>query len=151
MPNCSDRFDQSNCLEFSDTRREFVCKDHKEKRKYIGRNPNRNTICKFQVDKCLIPHSAQEQADYLVINNTIRVAYLIELKGSDLRKAISQLDTTLSTLLPKLGDCQINARVVLSKVPTTHLNSSDYIRFKKRIKRLRGTLKQQSRQMTETL
>lgn len=138
-----------NCQLFSDNRSRAVFKDAKVSREYIGKNINKKELKGLRVDDCLIIDG--QKCDYLLINVNDKTIYFIELKGSDLMKAIDQIDQTLDILLPKLEHQAVHGRVVLSKVNTPNLVSSRYIKLKKRLKDLNGTLEQKSIQMEENI
>jgi hypothetical protein len=138
-----------NCQLFSDNRSRAVFKDAKASREYIAKNLNKKELKGLRVDDCLITDG--QKCDYLLININDKTIYFIELKGSDLIKAIDQIDRTLDILLPKFEHQAVHGRVVLSKVNTPNLVSSRYIKLKKRLKDLNGTLEQKSIQMEENI
>jgi hypothetical protein len=138
-----------DCEKFSGKHKLVVFKDDKVSRKYIGKNPNQKELIGLRVDDCLILEG--QKCDYLLINFNDKTLYFIELKGSDLVKAIDQIDRTLDILLPKIEHQTVNGRVVLSRVSTPDLVSSRYIKLKKRLKDLNGTLEQKSVLMEETI
>lgn len=138
-----------DCQLFSDNRSRAVFKDAKVSREYIGKNINKKELKGLRVDDCLIIDG--QKCDYLLININDKTLYFIELKGSDLIKAIDQIDRTLDILLPKFEHQAVHGRVVLSKVNTPNLVSSRYIKLKKRLKDLNGTLEQKSIQMEENI
>ena len=78
------------------------------------------------------------------------MAYLVELKGSDLLKAVKQIDASLNALRLQ-EELAINARIVLTRVNSIALRDTQYLRLKKRMKSLGGSLKQQTQQMQETI
>ena len=123
-----------DCQLFSDNRSRAVFKDAKVSREYIGKNANKKELIGLRVDDCLILEG--QKCDYLLINVDDKTLYFIELKGSDLIKAINQIDRTLDILLPKIEHQTVNGRVVLSRVSTPDLVSSRYIKLKKRLKKL---------------
>ena len=81
--------------------------------KHIGCNVNRHLIRHYLVDKGIIPQNdPQERCDYLLINDTDKRAYYIELKGSDLEKAIRQIDNTIRLLHSGISTYTIFPRIV---------------------------------------
>ena len=65
--------------------------------KHIGINERRHEVRQFKVDGDILPTGkAPLRCDYLVVNDTARRTYFIELKGSDVKKAMGQLDNTLA-------------------------------------------------------
>lgn len=138
-----------DCEKFSGKHKQVVFKDNKVSRKYIGKNPAQKELIGLRVDDCLIFEG--QKCDYLLINVNDKTLYFIELKGSDLVKAIDQIDRTLDILLPKIEHQTVHGRVVLSRVSTPDLVSSRYIKLKKRLKDLNGTLEQKSVLMEEII
>lgn len=118
--------------------------------KYVADNPNINEIDCYHVDGCVT--SIQKKCDYLLLNLNQLNAYLIELKGSDLLNAIEQLNSTLDFLITRLANYNINARVVLTKVYAPDLLTSKFLRFRKRINSLNGTIIQKTgKQLVEQI
>ena len=68
-------------------------------------------------------------------------AFFVELKGHDLQKALSQIDSSINKLkdeIPELQEFKIYARIVLNRNPTPDINSSIEIKLKKRLKQQNG-------------
>ncbi|MFK7949949.1 MAG: hypothetical protein AB8G11_20330 [Saprospiraceae bacterium] len=143
--------DKPECLEFSDKRKTIICKDKRAKSVYEGRNHDLKTFCKYHLDSCLIKGSKTKKNDFLLINSDERKSYFIELKGSDLVKAIHQVDSSVTALQSKFKGYAIYGRIVLTRVNTTDLRSSEYRKLKKRLERTGGNLKQESQKMIEHL
>ena len=71
---------------------------------HIGRNVDRSYIRQFRVDKDI--YGATDRAprcDYILLNDNKRTAYFIELKGSDIERAIEQIDYSVSEINSSLG------------------------------------------------
>ena len=80
---------------------------------HIGENPNHNYIRQFKVDGEVISAASQEQrCDYLLLNDTETRSFYIELKGSDLPKAISQIENTIKLISPSIKKYVIFRRIV---------------------------------------
>ena len=62
------------------------------------------------------------------------MAYLIELKGSDLVKAVQQLETTERTLKQELSAYNLQYRIVANKCKTQEIRSSAYRKYQLRWK-----------------
>jgi len=62
--------------------------------KFQVQNPDKRVLSKVKVDGCLIA-DGRERCDWIVACNDIGKAMFIELKGCNLDKAISQLESTL--------------------------------------------------------
>ncbi len=133
---CNDLFRESECNEFCDTRKTIVVKDSGNKQEYRVTNKNGKEICKIKVDGCLIKES--ERCDYLILACEDKSAFFVELKGHDLKKAIGQIDSSLTNLITEIKEFKIYARIVLNRNPTPDINSSIEIKLKKRLKQQNG-------------
>ena len=136
MNNCENKF-SADCLAFFDNRK--IINVEENSRKFVETNSKQKSFALYHVDGCIIVEG--QKCDFLLLNCSELIAYLIELKGSDLIHAVRQINTTLSHLLSDLADfTKINARIVLTKVNTPDLKSSNLIKLEKRIRKLGGTL-----------
>lgn len=80
---------------------------------HIGRNPKQDHIRQFKVDGEVLKAGTPEQrCDYLLLNDTRRKAYYIELKGSDIPKAIEQIENTILLLSSSITKYQSFPRIV---------------------------------------
>jgi hypothetical protein len=80
-------------------------------------NTSRISVEKIKVDGCLISDNS-ERCDWLfVIKSCEEFAYFIELKGCDLKKAISQLESTIISTKDRFKDTSKKCYVVTSRVP----------------------------------
>ena len=84
----------------------------------------------------------------MLINEDKRVAYLIELKGSDLVKAASQLAATEEVLNQELSNYRLQYRIVANKCKTQEIYSSAYRKYQIRWK---GRLIQKTRFIEEEI
>lgn len=139
------RFD-IKCEDFSDNRVRIVLCDKRGKSEYRADNIKEKRVTALRIDGCLIIDG--EKCDYLLLvcndmacNNSD--AYFIELKGSDLMKAISQIDRSFDLLKDKLkGFERISARVTLTKYDVPKLrNNPIFIRLSNKLKQHNGDLK----------
>ena len=87
--------------------------------------------------------------DYLLINDSSKEAYYIELKGQDIRKAVTQVIAAEKICKEDLMGFKSNFRIIPSKVRAEELRSVEYRRLLEKV----GTnrLKCQSNKMIETL
>lgn len=79
--------------------RTVVCEENKCS--FIVKAPKKWVLEKIKIDGGLINNNLTERCDYAVkaySGNNLDTYIFIELKGTDLRKAISQLETTINTL-----------------------------------------------------
>ena len=136
MNNCETKF-SADCLAFFDNRK--IMNVEENSRKFVGINSKNKPFTLYRVDGCIMMEG--QKCDFLLLNCSELLAYLIELKGSDLIRAVRQINATLSHLLGNLTDFKkINARIVLTKVNTPDLKSTELIKLEKRIRQLGGTL-----------
>ena len=101
--------------------------------KYIANNDNCKMISEFIVDGCIIKDD-REKCDFMLLDYDGKKVYFIELKGSDLSKAYSQLVETIRFFknyekfqINILKNYKILARIVLIKgnVPNIRYRSYD--------------------------
>lgn len=137
-----------NCAEFvNEIRAIVVCSDRNSSTNYRYNNTSRNRLTKYTVDGCLI--TIEERCDYLLINCNQLKSFFIELKGSDLSKAIDQIDSSITRLKPTLINYSVNARIVLTRVNTVDLKSAKFLKFEKRVQSLGGNVIKRSRLLEE--
>jgi len=138
-----------NCFEFvNQNRLTVICTDHKSSTTFIYDNKSSDKLTKYKIDGCLISDEGAK-CDFLLLNCNKKQSFFIELKGSDLIRAIEQIDRSIDMLIGSIEDFSINARIVLTRVNTIDLRNTKYLRLERRMKRLGGDLKKQSRRMTE--
>jgi hypothetical protein len=86
-------------------------------RKFIIRNESHKTICVIDVDGCLLDDST-EKCDYAFeIDDPFTSVIYVELKGSDISKALSQLTSTLRHCGARHGKSKRVCYIVASRVP----------------------------------
>lgn len=146
------------CEKFYDNRVKIVLKDKKGKSQFLVNNPNRYNVCCLLIDGCLIESQEEEKTDFLLLkccekeDNKTSTAYFVELKGSNLIKAVRQINNSLNILLPKLEDFSIiNGRIITTRVDKIDLLHTDYKALQQRLKKLNGSLEQKSIQMEENI
>lgn len=66
----------------------------------VKENNLRSVVRQYKVDGNII--TVGNKCDYLVLNDDLKTAYLIELKGSEIPRAIKQLDDTFSAIYGKM-------------------------------------------------
>ena len=144
MPKCNCKaFDK--CFEFQHEQRKIVtCSDAgSSKTKYVYYNKNGNNLSKYRVDNCLIIGD-NTKCDYLLLNCEQKQSYFIELKGSDIIRAIKQIDRSIEILKSNLIGFSFYARIVVTRVNTIDTRDTRYLKFKKKLKSLGGDVKEQS-------
>lgn len=107
-------------------------------------NVSNSEVTHYQIDGKVI--KTGDRCDYLLMNETSKTAYLIELKGSDLVKAASQLEATENALRSQLVEYQLQYRIVANKCKTQEIHSSAYrkyqIRWKSRLLQKTGYIEE---------
>lgn len=138
-----------NCFEFAEQKIKIVtCTDRKSSTKYIYENDSLDTLSKYRVDGCII-NDEDSKCDYLLLNCTKKISYFVELKGSDLIKAVEQINRSIDILHKDFIEYSVEARIVLTRVNTTDLKSTKLIKLESKLKKLNGKLIKQTRQLTE--
>lgn len=102
---------------------------------HILKNPDRIHVYQYHIDGEIINDSIGKRCDYIVEAETSAkaTAYLIELKGSDIRGAGEQIENTISRI-PALNDYIIKCRIVANKARTHEIESTEIKRFKRKYK-----------------
>ena len=90
--------------------------------KHVGINDQSHEIRQFQIDGGAITGTAVLRCDYLVVNDTARRAYYIELKGSDVKKAMRQIDNTVA-MTKDLDGYTVFPRIIFKG--TINVNTSE--------------------------
>ena len=103
------------------------------------RNPNKIKLKKIQVDGGLISSSKQEKCDYIVHWQDSCVAY-IELKGSDLIKAFSQVESTIRVTKYEFDSFKTAQCVIVCSRIRLPKSDSTVTKLKKKMKELTGTV-----------
>lgn len=110
----------------------IVSKDKGESRRHIAHNENNHKVTHYKIDGVVI--KTGERCDFLLFDEEIRRAYLIELKGSDLVRASRQLETTERELRQSLNGYQLQYRIAVSKARTHAIKHVEFRRFEKKCK-----------------
>lgn len=98
---------------------------------HIGNNKDSNYVRQYQIDGQVVPStSAAERCDYLLLNDTKQDAYYIELKGSDIHKAMRQVDNSVRMIQSSHPGYTIYRRIVYHS-GSHDVNSSTVTRWKR--------------------
>lgn len=123
---------------------QIVSRDKKNPQYHKGINVERAYVTHYKIDGVVLETGSR--CDYLLINEKKRIAYLIELKGSDLVKAAQQLEFTEKALQKELADYELQYRIVANKCKTQEIQSSAYrkyqIRWKGRLRQGTGFIEE---------
>lgn len=60
-----------------------------------GKNASRCAVRQFKIDGDVFKDGDAQRCDFLLLNDDKQTSYYIELKGSDLPKAINQIEHTI--------------------------------------------------------
>lgn len=111
---------------------QIVSKDKGNPQYHKGKNIAKAYVTHYKIDGIII--KTGNRCDYLLMNENTQVAYLIELKGSDLVKAAEQLEATEKVLQQALSAYKLQYRIVANKCKTQEINSSAYRKYQIRWK-----------------
>lgn len=90
---------------------------HENKSRFEVTNEDQYTAKKIQVDGCLIGED-QEKCDWIICSDDPKkIAFFIELKGSNIDKAISQLASTLRLTKAKFDQHKKQCFAVTTRIP----------------------------------
>lgn len=99
------------------TDKQIVLQENKSKITFL--NPNGIKVRKIRVDGCVIQDNESLRCDYLLIlsldNQELEI--YVELKGSDVRHAVEQLESTIKTLSDDIQKKKKLCFVVSTRVP----------------------------------
>jgi len=150
MPECNCKAFNSN-FEFQHEDRKIVSfKDRGHSTEFRYSNLSSNHLAKYRVDGGLITDNGAK-CDYLLLNCEKKQSYFIELKGSDIIRAIEQIDRSIDLLKNSLPDFAFFARIVVTRVNTTNLKNSKLLKLDKKVNFLKGNLKKHSGLLEETV
>lgn len=113
------------------TKRQRTIVSEENKRKHIANNVDGNIVHHFKIDGGIVPtSSSMPRCDYLVINLEKKNAYPIELKGTDVKRAVDQIRSTINYLGGELSTYSILPRIIYTS--NTHdVRDSKVRSFKK--------------------
>ena len=103
-----------------------VSSDSKSRCQHILNNPDgKNSLRQYKLDEDIFPQ--RTCCDFLVLNDTLRNAYFIELKGRDFTHGIEQLRSAENLLHSELSDYKklfrlIHTRNLVHRLRTSKIN-----------------------------
>ena len=105
-----------------------VCSE--KKNKHILNNPTLLKVYKYQIDGDILTDSDSEKCDYITEVETPGkpTGYVIELKGSDLEKALSQISSTINRY-NLTSSYNVLPRIIIHKARTQKVHGSAYRKF----------------------
>lgn len=109
----------------------IVSRDKGNRVQHRAINPQRiYDVRKYQLDGDLVKQ--EKCCDFLLVNDTKRKAYLIELKGGNIDEAVSQLEAGEKKCKDELQGYMFLYRIVCSKAKTHKIESTTFRRFKEK-------------------
>ena len=135
------------CLQFCDKRSELICREKGKEYRLKNRN-NQYKILSMRIDGGVITtdkYTPQgiSKCDYLFLidSDPSPVAILIELKGTDLNKAISQIESTLDLFENAFKKCKkVYGRIVYAGGTPKIRNTPKFIALQRKLKSMNGSL-----------
>lgn len=111
--------------------RTIVSPEPRTKRQHRAINKDSCRVTQYKVDGDVIRDTAI-RCDYLVMNDDLKEAYLIELKGSDIEHVLDQLEATAKRLRTELREYYVKYRIVCSRARTQAIYGSKCKKFKQK-------------------
>lgn len=101
------------------------------KKHIIDNRKSKYCIYKYKIDGDIVTSQTDSKCDYIVEIDTDNesIAFIIELKGSDVSHAIDQIKSTLGIFKEKLRGYKIRPRIICSS-RVHSINSSKIRKFK---------------------
>jgi hypothetical protein len=151
MPAICETMEKHRCADCNNNKIVVAQDEKNPKCEYRLINNSAKRVCKVTVDGCYV--TEDKRCDFLLIDCDSKAAFFIELKGSDVLKAVEQIDETINRFWHQMNGFIINGRIVSTKVPVPRLfmNNPKTQRLEKKLKSANGTLKYQTVQMKEAL
>lgn len=133
MKSLSEHICTCNNCELNSNKKIIVAKGPKTEYRII--NENEKVINKYIVDDCLLKtKQREEKCDYLILINQIKDAYFVECKGSDVIKAVSQLESSIDSLNNKIAGYVLKGRIISTRVYSPDLRMQAYKRLREKLK-----------------
>lgn len=115
------------------------CKEHQKEihskennSEHIAVNIDGDSVRQIKIDGDILPadYNQERRADYLILDETKKTVYLIELKGSHIMSAFLQLENTNKKLSNALKGHKVYWRVICSS-RTVNLKNNDVKKYQK--------------------
>lgn len=111
------------------TQKTIVSRDKGNARMHRAINPGQQFhVRHYQLDGDIVKQ--QKCCDYLLINDSSKTAYFIELKGGNIDDAVPQLQKGADFCRPELPGYSFYYRIVASKVRTHDVQKNTFRKFK---------------------
>ena len=149
--------DKDTCIEFSDTRTNPKCEENGKK--YIINNEKNYRVTLYKIDGGVIVvdktvPSDLTKCDYLfcIQKEEKDIAVLVELKGTDVQKALKQIRATYEMFKSFLNKFDVvNCRVIVTNATPKIYATPAFVSIQRELKRKNGDLLIHERQMNEKI
>ncbi|MCL1989100.1 MAG: hypothetical protein FWG64_14175 [Firmicutes bacterium] len=84
-------------------------------------------VTQYKIDGVILKN--ETCCDFLVINEETRIAYLIELKGHGIEKAVDQLESTEKKLSKQLENYDLRFRIIAKRFPKPARETTKFKKF----------------------
>jgi hypothetical protein len=148
MSNCKCKVFNHD-FEFQHERRSVVSCSDRGSVIYRYHNESSDFLSEYQVDGGLI-NDSNAKCDFLLLNCNKKYSFFIELKGSDISRAIDQIDRSIDVLKDNLSGFSIFGRIVLTRVNTPNLDKLKIKKLERKLSSFNGNLKKQTKLIEET-
>lgn len=123
--------DKSKCGEYQKI---IVSRDTGNKREHRAINSNgKHKVRQYKLDGDIVKQ--RKSCDFLVLNDSVKKAYYIELKGENIDEAIPQLESAVQICSQELRQYDVFYRIVCSKIRTHKINSNKFRKFQAKVGR----------------
>ena len=110
----------------------IVSRDERVKREHRATNSHgKYEVRQYKLDGELVKN--KKCCDFLLLNDSLKKAYFIELKGSNIDEAIPQLESAEVMFRAELSGYIILYRIVCSKVRAHKVNSNNFRKFRAKV------------------
>lgn len=106
----------------------IVSKDKGASSEHRAHNRSSSDVRHYRLDGDIVKN--QSCCDFLLLNDTKKDAYLIELKGRDITKGVKQLEAGYSLFSRALINYTIYYRLIYTKARTHSVEGNDFRKFK---------------------
>lgn len=108
-----------------------VSRDRGAQREHRANNPQRKfDLRHYKLDGVLIKQTTC--CDYLLVNDSRKKAYFIELKGGNIDDAVDQLEAGEQMCIAELGGYSLFYRIVCSKAKTHKIRNIKFRKFREK-------------------
>lgn len=109
----------------------IVSKDKGSSRRHRAINTGQQYYMRqYRLDGDIVRH--QKCCDFLLLNDTLKNAYFIELKGGNIHDAVTQLEAGEQICRAELSGYELYYRIICSKVRTHNVQKNVFRKFKEK-------------------